>query len=140
MASVEGSSTISNVFVRNGGGPTSCSPSIGCGEKLEDDEDDEPTVHVTTSSSFTNTPSMVIGFPKLAISRNLSTKRLDFYMWKRILRIGFLDLMRFQEFALLNLSFVVKFESFSGYFGECSFFAMWRRENMLLLRRWKGKF
>ncbi|KAB2617135.1 heat shock factor protein HSF30 [Pyrus ussuriensis x Pyrus communis] len=74
-------SIISNVFVRNGGGSTSCSPSIGCGEKLEDNEDDKPTMHVTTSSSFTNTPSMVIGFPKLVISRNLNTKRQDFENW-----------------------------------------------------------
>lgn len=59
-ASVDGSSTISYVFVKNGGGPTSFNPSIGCGEKLEDDEDEEapPPVHVTVSSSFTTTPSI----------------------------------------------------------------------------------
>lgn len=57
MESVVGSSTISKVFVRNGGGPTSCKPSIGCGVTLED-EDDEPAVHVSVSSSLTITPSM----------------------------------------------------------------------------------
>lgn len=57
MESVVGSSTISKVFDRNGGGPTSCRPSIGCGVALED-EDDEPAVHVSVSSSLTLTPSM----------------------------------------------------------------------------------
>lgn len=59
MGSVEGSSTISKVFERNGGGPKSCKPSIGRGDKLEEDEDDEPTVAVIVSSSFTITVSIV---------------------------------------------------------------------------------
>lgn len=63
IESVDGSSTISKVFVRNGGGPASCKPSIGCGEKLEDDEEDDAAAaavaaHVTVSSSFTLTPSI----------------------------------------------------------------------------------
>lgn len=41
MESVNGSSTISKVFVKNGGGPTSWRPSIGCGVMLEDDEEEE---------------------------------------------------------------------------------------------------
>lgn len=54
--SVDGSSTISKVLVRNGGGPMSFNPSIGCGEKLEDEEDDDPAAHVTVSSSLILTP------------------------------------------------------------------------------------
>lgn len=57
MESVDGSSTISKVLVRNGGGPISCRPSMGRGDKLED-EDDEPAAHVTVSSSFTLIPSI----------------------------------------------------------------------------------
>lgn len=56
--SVAGSSTISNVFVRKGGGPTSCNPSLGRGE--EEDDDEQPVVAVVLvddmnviSSSFT---------------------------------------------------------------------------------------
>ncbi|KAE7997166.1 hypothetical protein FH972_001822 [Carpinus fangiana] len=37
IESVDGSSTISKVLVRNGGGPTSCSLSIGCSEKLDEE-------------------------------------------------------------------------------------------------------
>lgn len=64
MESVDGSSTISKVFVRNGGGPASCNPSIGCGEKLEDDEEEDAAadgatcVTVSFSSSFIITPSI----------------------------------------------------------------------------------
>ena len=62
--SVEGSSTISKVLVKNGGGPTSLSPCIGCGVTFEDEEEDEdednPAVpaNVTVSSSFITTPSI----------------------------------------------------------------------------------
>eukprot|EP00268_Persea_americana_P006753 TRINITY_DN12432_c0_g2_i1.p1 TRINITY_DN12432_c0_g2~~TRINITY_DN12432_c0_g2_i1.p1 ORF type:complete len:145 (+),score=20.11 TRINITY_DN12432_c0_g2_i1:463-897(+) len=52
IKSVAGSSTMSNVFVRNGGGPASCSPSIGCGERVGDEQ--LPPM----SSTFTFTPSM----------------------------------------------------------------------------------
>ena len=76
MGSVEGSSTISNVFVRNGGGPKSCKPSIGRGDKLEDDEDDEPTVPAIISSSFTATPAMV------------SPQRCELYIQVRVSGIG----------------------------------------------------
>lgn len=48
-ASVDGSSTISKVFVRNGGGPTSCSPSFGLGEEEEDED-----MKVTSSSCITS--------------------------------------------------------------------------------------
>ncbi|KAE8124584.1 hypothetical protein FH972_019451 [Carpinus fangiana] len=37
IESVDGSSTISKVLVRNGGGATSCSLSIGCGKKLDEE-------------------------------------------------------------------------------------------------------
>jgi hypothetical protein len=47
-ASVDGSSTRSNVLVRKGGGPTSCSPSIGRGASLP-----PPTSSCSKSSSFT---------------------------------------------------------------------------------------
>lgn len=62
IESVEGSSTTSNVLVRNGGGPTSCNPSIGLGIRveLEDEEEEhdvEPTfVYVNVSSSLTVIP------------------------------------------------------------------------------------
>lgn len=65
MESVDGSSTISKVFVRNAGGPGSSNPSIGCGEKLEDDEEEDAAADVVViyftvsfSSSFTVTPSI----------------------------------------------------------------------------------
>jgi len=54
IESVEGSSTISKVLVRNGGGPTSFRPSIGCAEKLDDEGDDGPG----PPSSFTVFSSM----------------------------------------------------------------------------------
>lgn len=54
IVSVAGSSTISNVFVRNGGGPTSCNPSIGRGDKFDDDDDADtdtgPLTYVSSSS------------------------------------------------------------------------------------------
>ncbi|MCI63897.1 hypothetical protein A2U01_0085154, partial [Trifolium medium] len=37
IGSVSGSSTISYVFLRNGGGPVSCNPSIGFGNLIEDE-------------------------------------------------------------------------------------------------------
>lgn len=79
--SVAGSSTISKVFVRNGGGPTSCRPSNGWGAKPgeEDDDDDEPIVHETTgSSSLTITPSMASCF---CVSSAKMVK------WRRFLRV-----------------------------------------------------
>lgn len=64
MESVKGSSTISNVFVRNGGGPTSCSPSIGWGVMLEDDEEEEEehaaVPAATDSSAFTFSSSIAL--------------------------------------------------------------------------------
>lgn len=61
MGSVEGSSTISKVLIKNGGGPISWSPSIGLTEKF--DEDDEfvgvPALQgIVPSSCFTFTPSI----------------------------------------------------------------------------------
>lgn len=59
--SVEGSSTKSKVFVKNGGALSSCRPSTGCGEK---DEDAAPhaaamlvaeAAGVSSSSAFTST-------------------------------------------------------------------------------------
>lgn len=49
--SVPGSSTMSNIFVRKGGGPVSCNPSIGRGHKSGNEL---PLI----TSSFTKTPSM----------------------------------------------------------------------------------
>jgi len=54
MESVEGSSTISKVLVRNGGGPTSCRPSIGCAEKLGDEGDDGPGVPPSSFAIFSS--------------------------------------------------------------------------------------
>jgi hypothetical protein len=76
MASVEGSSTISKVFVRNGGGPTSCKPSIGRGDKLEEDE---PTELAAIASTFTATPSILL---------SLTNSQLQ--------DLGFLSLMEFE--------------------------------------------
>lgn len=55
MESVDRSSTISNVFVKKGGGPTSCKPCIGCAEKVDEDEhdDDGDDDAAVVSSSFT---------------------------------------------------------------------------------------
>lgn len=61
MESVNGSSTISKVFVRNGGGPTSCRPSIGWGVTDEDDEEEEDAavpVGTADSSGFTFSSSI----------------------------------------------------------------------------------
>lgn len=60
-ASVDGSSTISKVFIKNGGGPTSWSPSIGSGDDDEEEDNDDPAaavvvVRVQSSSNFTSTP------------------------------------------------------------------------------------
>lgn len=57
IESVAGSSTMSNVFVRKGGGPESCNPSIGWGEEIEDE-----LPPISSSSSFTLTPSMAFSY------------------------------------------------------------------------------
>lgn len=54
IESVNGSSTISKVFVRNGGGPTSCKPEIGWGvtdEEEEEEEEDAVAVAVAVATS-----------------------------------------------------------------------------------------
>lgn len=57
IESVAGSSTMSNVFVRKGGGPESCNPSIGWGEEIEDE-----LPPISSSSSFTLTTSMAFSY------------------------------------------------------------------------------
>lgn len=58
--SVEESSTISKVLIKNGGVPRSCKASIGCGEA--DDDDAEPpgpaAEGASASSIFTLAPSI----------------------------------------------------------------------------------
>ena len=62
IESVNGSSTISKVLVRNGGGPTSCKPSIGWGvtdeEEEEKEEEDAVAVATSDSSGFTFSSSI----------------------------------------------------------------------------------
>ncbi|KAL5728733.1 hypothetical protein ACHQM5_001783 [Ranunculus cassubicifolius] len=60
IESVNGSSTISNVFVRNGGGPISFSPSTGCGYIGSDEEPPPPPMISMKSSSLTISFSMIL--------------------------------------------------------------------------------
>lgn len=82
MSLVEGSSTTSKVLVRNGGGPTSCNPSLGCGKRLDvEDEGEEAAAaaNAIVSSSFTIPPFIFLNW-KL----NLSAMRqslVDYYVW-----------------------------------------------------------
>ncbi|KAK9105038.1 hypothetical protein Scep_021882 [Stephania cephalantha] len=55
MASVEGSSTISKVFVRNGGDPISWILSIGRAIDEDEEEEEEAEPMKTTSSSSSST-------------------------------------------------------------------------------------
>lgn len=78
--SVDGSSTISNVLLRNGGGPTSCNPSIGCGVILEDEEDVAAAMPVISfSSSFTTTLSIFPEFPRKNNNGAISAEILDYF-------------------------------------------------------------
>ena len=78
MESVKGSSTISKVLDRNGGGPTSCRPSIGRGEVLKDEgeveEEDAGTPSgfvFASSSSIALIGSSLIGDRKVNQCGNL---------------------------------------------------------------------
>lgn len=106
IKSVAGSSTMSNVFVRNGGGPASCSPTIGCGERAGDE------LLPPMSSTFTFTPSMAFllriafflflfflsfGSNLFQWDQRLGLSELSFRIW--ISEVGF----GFSEMGLLEL-------------------------------------
>jgi len=110
IESVDESSTISKVLVRNGGGPTSCSPSIGCGEKAEDEEDDNPAAHVTESSSLTLTPFMCTPF---SIAYTNAWNKKD-----RNTRVLSSLLDKKKKKKLVTLGFVASFDIFTGFWWE----------------------
>uniref|UniRef100_A0A0A9G556 Uncharacterized protein n=1 Tax=Arundo donax TaxID=35708 RepID=A0A0A9G556_ARUDO len=60
MASVAGSSTRSNVLVRNGGGPTSCSPSIGRGAPAASPPEPPPSPPTPFSSGWSRSSSFTM--------------------------------------------------------------------------------